>query len=103
MKDIVINDDTHEFTIYGENLDACTQARQLLEFREDEFLVPRSLVGKVIGKKGITIQDIIDKSGLFCYIKTLAATCYLYEKVNKEIKNLNNLYWLLTILENTLF
>jgi len=64
VKDIVINDDTHEFTIYGENLDACTQARQLLEFREDEFLVPRSLVGKVIGKKGITIQDIIDKSGV---------------------------------------
>ena len=75
MKDIVINDDTHEFTVYGESLDACIQARRILEFKEDEYPVPRSLVGKVIGKKGITIQDIIDKSGLFflLFVKKLLA------------------------------
>jgi len=59
---INIDDDQKMVHIYAENPEAARQSRLLLEFTEEHYLVPRNLVGRIIGQKGKSIQDIIDKS-----------------------------------------
>uniref|UniRef100_A0A914YF26 K Homology domain-containing protein n=1 Tax=Panagrolaimus superbus TaxID=310955 RepID=A0A914YF26_9BILA len=52
------------FKIFADNYDAAENARALLEYLTESVKVPSEMVGKIIGKNGKTIQDIVDKSGV---------------------------------------
>ncbi|VDI25050.1 fragile X mental retardation protein, partial [Mytilus galloprovincialis] len=55
-------DDGYRFKISGESPEAVKQARELLEFKKEQLTVPHHFAGRIIGKAGQAIDEIINKS-----------------------------------------
>lgn len=50
--------------VIADDEDAAEAAKNQLHYLTDFIKVPKHVVGKVIGKSGRTIQEVVDKSGL---------------------------------------
>lgn len=44
----MLDEQTHVFTVYGDSDLAVKKARELLEYKEQEYLVPQNFVGELI-------------------------------------------------------
>ena len=64
VRSIDIDDSTSTFYIRGESMEAVNKAREIIEFSKDTILVEKVLAGRVIGKNGKYIQQILEKSGV---------------------------------------
>lgn len=64
IRSIEVDEEKCSLHIYGENEVCIKQAVSYLDFAEETFSVPKALVGKVIGKNGKIVQDIVDRSGV---------------------------------------
>ena len=58
------------FTVRAKTPEVLARAMELLEITRDTVMIPKNLTGRVIGKRGDMIQDIIEKSGVH-YIKVV--------------------------------
>ncbi|XP_052082735.1 uncharacterized protein LOC127720274 isoform X1 [Mytilus californianus] len=53
--------DGYRFTVIGESHKAVNEARCLLEIKQKAYTMPKHLAGRVIGKFGNVIKEVIDK------------------------------------------